>query len=117
MARWRIAESLACAHLEAAGLVVLGRNVRVGRLEIDVLARERDLVVLVEVRHRGRTAYVGGLGSVDAGKRGKLRRAAERLWRERFHADPSVRALRFDVVAVTLDAGEARVEHVRGAFC
>ena len=95
---------------------MLGRNVRVGKLEIDVLARERDLVVLVEVRHRGRTAFVGGLASVDARKRGRLRRAAERLWRERFRGDPSVRAVRFDVVSVTLDPGGEHVEHVRGAF-
>jgi putative endonuclease len=47
------AEQLVAQHLADAGLEILAVNLRVGRLEIDVLAREGPVVAVVEVRARG----------------------------------------------------------------
>ncbi len=112
------AEEAAAVHLAARGLSILDRNVRLGPLEIDLVAREGDVIVVVEVRTRGAGAWVRALDSIDAKKQGRLRAAGERLWRERYAADASVARLRYDAVTVDFDdAGAAvRFEHVRGFF-
>ncbi len=53
-ARGRAAESIAAGYLELAGYSVLGRNLRFGALEVDVLARRGNVLVVVEVRYRRR---------------------------------------------------------------
>jgi len=112
------AEQAAAAYLTGRGLHILAANLRVGRCEIDLLAREREVVVVVEVRTRGPGALVRALDSIDVRKQRRLRFAAQRLWRDRFARDRSVERLRFDCVSVTFDGatGDARVEHVRAAF-
>jgi putative endonuclease len=111
------AETLVAEHLATSGVEVLARNLRVGRLEIDILAREGPVLIVVEVRTRGPGAYARALDSVDAKKRVRLRRAAAELWRSRFHADRTLDRVRFDVAAVDLSAeGAPRIEVVRGAF-
>jgi putative endonuclease len=112
------AEDAAAVHLAAQGFSILARNVRLGHLEIDLVAREAEVVVVVEVRTRGAGAWVRALDSIDAKKRDRLRAAGERLWRERFANDASVARLRYDAVTVELDAaGKAvAIEHIRGFF-
>ncbi len=111
------AEQAVVAHLAAAGLEILGTNLRVGRLEIDVVAREGSVVAVVEVRTRGPGARVRALDSIDARKRRLVRTAGEGLWRTRFRHDERVDRMRFDVAAVDLlPSGETRVEIVKAAF-
>ena len=96
---------------------MIGRNVRVGRLEIDLIARDGPVIVIVEVRTRGAGSYVRALDSIDARKRARIRAAGERLWQTRFTADPALERMRFDVASVTfLPGGGAEVEHIRAAF-
>ena len=93
-------------YLERLGYTVLGRQVRLAFSELDLIVKDGDVVVFVEVRKRKRR--IDALESVGAKKQQKLIRAAS-VWLER-HA-PAARA-RFDVVAVTrLD-----VHHVKDAF-
>jgi putative endonuclease len=115
-ARGRRAEQLALEHILALGWTVLGQNLRVGPLEIDLLALEGDCVVVVEVRSRGPGSWLGPLASVGRDKRQHLRRAGEALWRARFQADAMVTRMRFDVIAVRLDGPEPALEHVRAAL-
>ena len=111
------AEQVVVAHLAAAGLEILGTNLRVGRLELDVVARDGPVVAVVEVRTRGPGARVRAIDSVDARKRSLVRRAGEGLWRTRFCRDARVDRMRFDVAAVDLlPSGEVRVEIVKAAF-
>ena len=110
------AERAAEEHLVARGYCVLERNLHVGRDEIDLLVQLDDLVAIVEVRMRGAGAFEAPLASIDAKKRAKLVRPAERLWRERWSKDPSPPRLRFDVVGVRIDERGTHVEHVTGAF-
>ena len=115
MRRGRRAEDAVVNWLTRQGYEVLGRNVRIGHNEIDVLARLGDAVVVVEVRHRGAGSWLGPFESIDPAKRGRVRAAAQRLWDERFEADRTVRRLRFDVAAVRFDAAdEPIVEYVVG---
>jgi len=111
------AERAAVAFLSAQGCEILGVNVRVGHLEIDVVARLDRTVLVVEVRSRGTSSWTSAFGSIDAKKRARVRTAGERLWDRRFRLDPQIDHLRFDTVSVTFDdRGQAHVEYVPAAF-
>ena len=91
-------------------------NLRIGHLELDIVARAGPVIAIVEVRLRGPGAWTTGLGSIDWKKRGRLRRAGERLWQRRYRRDASVQRLRFDVASVTLAASGPHIEYVAAAF-
>jgi putative endonuclease len=111
------AEDAVADYLRALGVEVIARNVRVGRLEIDLIARDGPVIAIIEVRTRGPGSYQRALDSIDARKRARIRRAGEALWRARFSADERLERMRFDVASVTFPPeGGAVVEHVKAAF-
>ncbi len=110
------AEDLAAAHVEREGFRILWRNVRIGSLEIDLVAKKDDLVVVVEVRSRGANSFERPLASIGWNKRRMLLRAARGLWRGRLKKMPDVRRVRIDVIAVTPGEDGPRIEWVRGAM-
>jgi len=111
------AEEAAREHLLARGLSLVGANLRIGRLELDLVLQEGPVIVVVEVRTRGPGSWRRALDSVDRRKRARIRAAGERLWRDRFARDASVERMRFDIAAVTFQPdGSAVVEHVKAAF-
>ncbi|HEX2732717.1 MAG TPA: YraN family protein [Polyangiaceae bacterium] len=110
------AEQLVVDHLKAHGFQIVARNLRQGALEIDIVARAGDLIALVEVRGRGKTARTSPFGSVSPTKRQRLRRAAKLLWRARYARDPSVTRLRFDVASVIFSDAGTRVDYAVAAF-
>jgi len=95
---------------------VLARNQRVGRLELDIVARDGAVIVVVEVRVRGPGAWVRALDSVDERKRDRVRRAGAALWASHFETDQTVERMRFDIAAVTFRPAGTEIEIVRGAF-
>ena len=107
-------EQRACAELERAGLQLLARgyNTRFG--EIDLVMREGDTIVFVEVRYRKHATHGDAAESITAGKRAKLIKAAE-LW---LAANPknSNTSCRFDVVTYDGTAENARSSWLRAAF-
>ena len=106
--RGRAAEAAAAALLEAHGYRIVGRNVRLPGGEIDIIAREGDTVVFVEVKARSGGSFGSAVHAVDGRKRATLRAIAND-WLQ--IAAPRAKA-RFDVV--TFDRGRARLH--RGAF-
>jgi putative endonuclease len=104
------AEDIACRYLERQGLVVLRRNWRCRFGEIDLVLREGETIVFVEVRLRTRADYGGAAESIHAAKRARLFAAARAyLARSR---EPQCR---FDAVLLDrLDPG--RVEWIRNAL-
>jgi putative endonuclease len=110
------AETAVARYLEEAGFSIEARNLRLGRLELDVVARRAELIVVVEVRTRGNGAWTTGFGSLTYLKRERIRRAGQRLWRQRYRNDPSAERLRFDAASVTFNAGQAEVDYVVAAF-
>ena len=104
----REGEDAAVALLEENGYAVIARNVRLPGGEIDVIARDRDVIAFVEVKARASRRFGSALAAVDVRKRRTLRALAAD-WLQ--IAAPGSRA-RFDVV--TLERGRA-VLH-RGAF-
>ena len=110
--RGKAAERVAVDWLIVDGFAILGTNVRLGSLEVDVLARKGPLLVVVEVRTRGKTSWQTAFGSVTGPKRRRLRRAVELVWRRAKH-DLTLERIRVDVVAVNLDVSPVTVEVVR----
>lgn len=103
----RAGEDLAVLHLERVGYVIVGRNVRAGGGEIDVVARDGEVLCFVEVRRRKRTD--DALASVNGKKQARVVKAAAAYLAGMAGATPMCR---FDVVVVAGD----RVDLVRGAF-
>lgn len=113
----KAAEQAVARWLVERGFQIVALNLRIGQYELDVVARLRELVVVVEVRTRGSGAWTRPFGSVGRAKRERVRRAGERLWQRRYRHDSSVERMRFDAAAVHFDAhGRAHVEYARAAF-
>jgi putative endonuclease len=100
----------------ARGFAILFANLRVGSLEIDLVAQKGPLVVVVEVRTRGPGSLTSALESITPAKRARLLRATDRLWREKLSTRGDVERIRIDVAAVTLEDAETSVEYVEGAI-
>lgn len=103
------AEEAAARFLAGKGLRVVARNYRTRFGEIDLVAREGETLVFVEVRLRSSARFGGAAASVDLRKRMRIESAA-RHFLARLQREP---ACRFDVV--TLE-GEEVGEWLRGAF-
>jgi putative endonuclease len=111
------AEEVVCGYLVSQGCEILGRNVRVGHLEMDIVARLGVIALVVEVRHRGAGAWTSGFGSINGVKRHRIRTAGERLWDRKLKYDQRLERVRFDSASVTFDdTGKPAVEYVAGAF-
>lgn len=111
--RGRPGEDLACRHLAAQGFAIVQRNYRCRSGEVDVVAREGETTVFVEVKERQGASHGQGLESVTFGKRRRLIRAA-RLYAAAHGLDE--RPLRFDVISIDWDERGPQVRHDRGAF-
>ena len=88
------AEALAAQFLAARGLTIVARNFRTRHGEIDLIARDGDSLVFVEVRLRSRGDFGGAAGSVTAAKRARWI-AAALGYLAKIGREP---ACRFDVV-------------------
>lgn len=109
------AEDVVSDYLVVRGYTIVARNLRLGRLELDIVARLGAVVAIVEVRTRGRTSFLPALATISRAKQGRLLRAADRLWQDRFGRQGDVDRVRIDVAAVYLDDGAPRVEYIEGA--
>ena len=110
------AELAVVDYLAVRGFTVLWRNLRLGPLELDIVARQGPLVVVVEVRTRGAGALQGPFESIDGVKRARLKRAVARLWKEHLRAMRGVERVRIDAAAVRFEEGATSVEYVEGAI-
>lgn len=91
-------EDVALSHLERQGLRLVERNYRTKRGEIDLIMRQDETLVFVEVRYRAPNRYGTGLDSIDRHKRRKIVWAAQH-YLQRTRLDRQM-ACRFDVIAV-----------------
>ena len=91
-------EALAARHLRRKGYKILGRRVRVGaKDEIDLIVRQGETLVFVEVKTRADELRGRPVAAVDRNKRDRLGRAAMR-YMQRLRRKPPT--FRFDVVEV-----------------
>ncbi len=107
-------EDLACEALCRRGYAVVERRFRTRMGELDIIARDGDTIVFVEVKTRSSGSFGTPFESVTWRKRHRLcSMAAEYLLVHRLAGAPC----RFDVVAIVESGGSApRVEIVQRAF-
>ncbi|GHF88838.1 YraN family protein [Streptomyces thermodiastaticus] len=110
----RYGENLAARRLGGAGMTVLQRNWRCGRSgEIDIVARDGDVLVVCEVKTRRTDAFEHPMAAITPARARRLRALAERWIAQHGGAPPG--GVRIDLVGVLLPRrGAPRVEHVRG---
>jgi putative endonuclease len=108
----RRGEQVAAEYLQRAGLQILDRNWRCEAGELDIVALERRVLVICEVKTRSDVRYGSPLEAVSHRKRVRLRRLAM-AWLDvqGLHFDE----VRIDVIGLVRDgAGGFTLEHVRG---
>ncbi len=108
--RGRAAEALAAAYLELIGYQVIARNLRLGGVEVDLVADDGPVRVIVEVRVRSHRDFGGAAASVDRHKQERLVRAAHALMQR------GCDRVRIDVVAMDRDPEGLRLTHHRNAI-
>ncbi|WP_329401955.1 YraN family protein [Streptomyces melanogenes] len=107
-------EDVAARLLADAGMTVVARNWRGGRTgEIDIVARDGDVLVVCEVKTRRAGPFEHPMAAVTPAKAERLRHLAERWLAD--HGGPPGGGVRIDLVGVVLPRrGAPRAEHVRG---
>lgn len=109
----RSGEAVAEAYLRSQRFRIVARNFRCRAGEIDLVARDGDELVFVEVRSRRSARAGSALDSVTPVKQARVARVAQFYLAANGLGDtPS----RFDVVGVDFGAEPPAVAHVRGAF-
>lgn len=109
-----LAEAAARAHLESHGLHCVAANFRSRRGELDLVMREADELVVVEVRYRANERFGGAAASVTARKQARILAATG--WLLARHPGLAGLRIRFDVVTVAGEPGRFAVRWLRDAF-
>lgn len=105
-------EELAEKFLCEKGYEILERNWHYGQKEIDIIARYKNLLVIVEVKTRSGTMWEQPFQAVNRRKQKMIVEAADAYIRKN-NIDFEVR---FDVVSIVLDKKKTEIEHIENAF-
>jgi putative endonuclease len=109
----RFGEELALKKIKQLGYKKIIRNYRCPLGEVDVVARDGDTLVFVEIKTRKGASTAFAKEAVDAKKRRQLSKVA--LAYLKSHNCCETKA-RFDVVAVNVDGRQAQIEVIKNAF-
>jgi putative endonuclease len=105
-------EDFAAAYLLAQGYRILERNYRFGRIEVDIIARDGQFIVFVEVKARSSIRYGYPEAAIDRKKVNRIARVAAHYMYEK-----GIEAfMRFDVVALERKGTEWICAHTPDAF-
>ena len=107
-----VGESIAVAYAQRRGWTILETNVRTPSGEIDLVVRDGDDLVLIEVRTRRTDAFGTGPESLTLRKRVRMAACAYEYLESRGY-DPDATPWRVDLIAVVLAPGQVpNVEHL-----
>ncbi len=106
-------EDLACAELEKRGYAIVARRYRRRGGELDIIARDGETMVFIEVKTRDGRAFGDGADAVTGFKRRRITQLAlDYMMRHHLSDCPC----RFDVVSVQVDSGVPVIEVFQNAF-
>ena len=106
------AEDIANDYLKGKGYEILDRNWQLGHKEIDIVARDHDFLVVVEVKGRKGNILVEPEDAVNRRKQRFLIQAAN-AYVQKFDIDQEVR---FDIITVVFQGKKHRINHIPDAF-
>jgi len=105
-------EDLAVEFLLEEGYEILERNWRFKHIEVDIIARNKDQLVIAEVKSRTGNSYGEPYTAVDFRKQRYLIFAAERY----LYSHDLDLEVRFDIISIIIDQGRTALEHIKEAF-
>ena len=103
-------ETMACDFLQRSGIRIICRNFRVKAGEIDIIAKDGDVLVFAEVKYRSSLDYGGAQYAISAQKQKKIMKVAQ--WFMAKYKIPQDAFCRFD--AVLIDGDE--IAHIKNAW-
>jgi putative endonuclease len=108
----RKGEALAAEYLESKGVKILERNFRAGKAEIDIIALDKGILAIIEVKTR-QTRYFGEPEQwVTPAKQRLLVKAANAFIKyKHFRGE-----VRFDVISVVAWDEKTEISHIPDAF-
>ena len=107
-------EDIACEYLTKLGYEIIERNYQYGHGEIDIIAKDDDIIVFVEVKYRKSLEYGPPESAITKGKQKQVRKTAEAYLYDKEIKDTSCR---IDVIAILhFPSKESQIEHYKDAF-
>ncbi|MFM2482941.1 YraN family protein [Celerinatantimonas sp. YJH-8] len=108
-----LAETQACHFLKKKGIHIIERNYCCRGGELDIIAKEQETLIFVEVRMRKNRQYGGALISVTPQKQRHLYHAAQ-CYLQQKQLNPARLSIRFDIIAIEHDPEQ--IQWVKNAF-
>lgn len=106
-------EQLAAKHIQDSGLAIVTQNYRSKGGEIDLIAKDSNTIVFIEVKYRRHTSFGSAIEQVTQSKMHKLRRCAEHYIQYNNIKQPC----RFDVIGISGDhAAAPNIDWIKNAF-
>jgi putative endonuclease len=109
----RYGEDRAAAHLSSLGYEIIDRNWRCRSGEIDLIARDQDQIVFVEVKTRNGNGFGHPFEAISNDKLTKLRKSVAEWCRAK---QLSGVVVRLDAVSVLVSGGSVQIEHLKQVF-
>jgi len=113
--RGRQSEQLAADYLLEQGLTLVGKNFSAKTGEIDLLMREHQVLVFVEVKYRKQAHFGGALAAIPAAKQKKIRQTAE-FYLQQAGLNAYNTPCRFDVVTLQGNIERPQITWLKNAF-
>lgn len=105
-------EMHASYYLKKLGYQFVGANVRCGKSEIDLIFKDGEILVFIEVKTRKDAVLQAPEESVDLKKQKSMIAGAEK-YLEEFSIQNDIR---FDIVSIIIEQGRIRIKHFKDAF-
>jgi putative endonuclease len=105
-------EDLAVALCKAKGFMVIEQNFRTPFGEIDIIAKDGNVFVFIEVKARTGDAYGAPFEAVTRGKRDRITKVAM-SYMKRFRKEVPAR---FDVISISMTSEKPDLEYIQDAF-
>lgn len=107
-------EKIALKYLRKSGFEILECGYRALRGEIDIIAREKETIVFVEVKTRKSKEFGSPLEAVDLNKQKQIKKIASVYISKRYC---KFVPCRFDVIGIMVEkTGNYKISHIRNAF-
>ena len=105
-------EQIAQNYLTDLGYIILERNWRFQKAEVDIIAKEDNFLVFVEVKCRSTDTFGEPQTFISEKKQSLLKDAAEGYVEQKSMDNE----IRFDVIGIILSRQKTKIEHFKDAF-
>lgn len=103
-------ENIACNYLESEGYEILDRNFTCNSGEIDIIAKDKDELVFIEVKTRTNSKYGNPIDAVDLNKMNHILKSAKFFV---YKNNLENEFIRFDIIEVYMKKGETKINQIK----